>query len=271
MSTGFKIENEIKCYAPEVAHDNFDYPKYHFHLLYELESKNFWFQSRNRIIKHLFSRFLGANTNAEVLEVGCGTGFVLSELLKFKNYKLYGAELYLEGLKFAKERLPNVEFVQLDLRKVPFENKFDAIGAFDVLEHIEEDEFVMKNIYKALKPNGYFFISVPQHKWLWSTQDDTSFHKRRYSKNEMFKKLISSGFKVKYFTSFVFTLLPLMFISRLRMKRKINPETKYNYDELKVNLFLNSLMTIFMLFDEVLIKIGFNLPFGGSLIVVARK
>lgn len=271
MNVNYKIIDTIKCFTPDLAYENADYPKYHFELLYGLESKNFWFRSRSKIIEHLFSRFLQYSQKVDILEVGCGTGFVLKGLSKFKNFKLYGADLHIEGLKFAKQRVPEAEFFQLDLRKIPFSEEFDAVGAFDVLEHIDEDELVIKNIYKALKPHGFFFVSVPQHKWLWSTQDDTSFHKRRYSKNELIKKLASVGFKVQYFTSFVFALLPLMIISRLRMKRKISTVTEYDYGELGANVLINFLLSVFMFFDEVLIKFGFNLPVGGSLIVVARK
>ncbi len=42
----------------------------------------------------------------------------------------------MEGLKYAKQRVPGAEFIQMDATEMPFENEFDAIGAFDVLELI---------------------------------------------------------------------------------------------------------------------------------------
>lgn len=272
LKSNYTLIDGIKCYSPTAAKYNTDYNSEHYDVLFNIESNNFWFRSRNRLIKYLFSKFLGGIHGAKVLEVGCGTGYVLKGLLRFKSLRLYGAELNIEGLKYAKKRLPEVEFVQLDMRYSPFEDEFDAVGAFDVLEHIDEDELIMKNVYKALKSKGLFFISVPQHMWLWSTQDDTSCHKRRYSRKEMIEKLKKAGFSIKFVNSFVFTLLPLMLISRLRMKKKkLISTTKYNYDELTLPTFLNKVLECIMFVDEFLIRIGLPLFIGGSLLVVAEK
>lgn len=271
MLTKSKTIEEIECFAPEVAFQSTDYNPEHFNVLFDLESNNFWFKARNRIISYLVSRFLKNNQSVKFLEIGCGTGFVLKSLTRFKNCELYGAELYLEGLKYAKKRLPSVKFVQLDIRKTPYEEEFDAVGVFDVLEHIEEDVLVIENIYKTLKRNGLLFISVPQHKWLWSDQDDASDHKRRYSRNEMILKLKKSGFSVEFISSFIFTLLPLMFLSRLTKRANNEDKKKYDYKELQLSPLLNKLFFIVMFVDEMLIRSGFSLPAGGSLLVVARK
>lgn len=272
-----KVEtiNGIKCYAPELANENSDYPADVFKILYSVEDTNFWFVARNQIIQHLFKKYLGSKSNA-VLEIGCGTGYVIKGLQdNFANYQLVGSEIHLEGLKFAKERLPNIEFIQLDATKMPFEKEYNAIGAFDVLEHIEEDEKVMQEVYKALKPNGLFFISVPQHQWMWSINDDIAYHKRRYSRAEMKRKLTNNGFEIIYISSFVFMLFPFMYLSRLfksKKELKITDEIILKeMNELKLNPIVNSIFGFFMKIDLFLIKTGISMPFGGSLITVARK
>lgn len=250
-----------------------DYSPDHFERLFKLEEKNFWFRSRNRIIKRLFSQYLPPSKTAKILEVGCGTGFVLYGLSEFKNYHLFGGELHVEGLRYARERLPHAEFIQLDFRKTPFHNEFDAIGAFDVLEHVEEDILMMENVHKSLKPGELFFVSVPQHKWLWSNQDVAAYHKRRYTRKELILKLEQNHFSIEFATSFVFTLLPAMFLSRLFRKKKIrNPDgMEYSFHELTLPSALNKLLEGFMKIDELLIRRGYSLPIGGSLIAVSRK
>ena len=62
-----------------------------------------------------------------------------------------GSELFSQGLAFAAERLPGAELMQMDARSIPYVAEFDAIGAFDVLEHIVEDEMVLRETNKALK------------------------------------------------------------------------------------------------------------------------
>lgn len=275
MIENYEIINGIKCYAPELADANLDYPKEVFKILYEVEDTNFWFVSRNKIIQHLFKKYLGSRNN-KILEIGCGTGYVLKGLEdKFINYQLVGSEIHIEGIKFAKERLQKVQFIQLDATKMPFENEYDAIGAFDVLEHIEEDEKVMKEVYKSLKKEGLFFISVPQYQWMWSINDDIAYHKRRYNRNEMKEKLSNNGFEVLYISSFVFMLFPFMYFSRFFKQKNATEITDEvilkEMNELQLNPIINAVFGLFMKIDVLLIKWNLSLPFGGSLITVARK
>lgn len=263
----------IKCFAPDLAHDDRDYPASAYARLVELEANNFWFRSRNRIITNAFRRFLAPPARARILEIGCGTGFVLSALRTERRFDLVGAEQHLSGLVFAKQRLPDVEFVQLNARALPYRSEFHAIGAFDVLEHIDEDEDVMANVHSALLPGGLFFITVPQHAWLWSDADEHAHHKRRYSRAELATKLQRAGFRIAFCSSFVFTLLPLMYASRLRRKRSTTGQqsAEHLYDELALPKVVDASLSAAMRIDEWLIAAGLSLPAGGSLLAVAQK
>ncbi|MDF2690483.1 MAG: ric methyltransferase [Gammaproteobacteria bacterium] len=265
MSQAYTEINGIKCYAPELLESDEHFPRESFDQLFRLEDKHFWFQARNRLINRLIKKF--ARSKKDLLEIGCGTGIVLSNIKsQHPDLKLMGAELHLNGIYHAKQRLSDIEFIQVDARNLPFNNQLDMIGAFDVLEHIEEDELVLKNIHKALKNDGLFFISVPQHMGLWSAQDEVAKHKRRYSRKELVNKLQKSGFKVEFISSFVFCLLPMMYLSRL------NKQTVSNSDsELDLSIFSNNVCSFFMHIDELLIRLGLSLPAGGSLFVVAGK
>lgn len=265
------IVEGVVCYAPELAFGNDNYSPEFFKRMYAAEEKNFWFRSRNRLIKYIVLKYKKRN-QIDFLEIGCGTGFVLSGLSSVPKIHLSGSEIFLEGLKYTKKRLPEIDLFQLDATKIPFTERFDMIGAFDVLEHISDDEKVMSEVLKALKIGGYFIISVPQHRFLWSYLDDMAFHKRRYTRGELREKLQTSGYKVEYITSFVFMLFPIMFVSRYLKKGKKREYTMDdNMAELELSPFLNKILTLFMRFDELLIKAGIRLPFGGSLIAVARK
>ena len=275
MRDNFTIINGIKCYSPTLALENDDYPSDVFKILFEIEDENFWFVHRNNIIKNLFQRYLGKEVN-KVLEIGSGTGYVLKGLNdEFENYNLFGSEIHLEGIKYAQNRLPKVEFIQMDATNMPFENEFNAIGAFDVLEHIEEDKKVIKEVYKSLGSGGIFIISVPQYQWMWSVNDDIAYHKRRYSRKELNNKLSIEGFDVIYMSSFVFVLFPVMCFSRLFKKKNVSEITNEiiikEMNELKLNTIVNSIFGLFMKMDVLLIKWGISLPFGGSLIAVAKK
>jgi ubiquinone/menaquinone biosynthesis C-methylase UbiE len=202
------------------------------------------------------------------LEIGCGTGFVITGLrAKFPQVSFTGSEIFLAGLRFAADRLPGVQLLQMDARHIPFKEEFDVVGAFDVLEHIEEDEAVLTEMFRAVRPGGGIMITVPQHPWLWSQLDDLSYHKRRYTRRELLTKVRAAGFEVKLVTSFVSFLLPLMYLSRLRKKRgeiDIQQEFKIGHT---VNLALSAVMR----FETMLIRSGIRIHAGGSLLLVATK
>ncbi|MGY0218119.1 class I SAM-dependent methyltransferase [Endozoicomonadaceae bacterium StTr2] len=256
------------AFSPELSHSGGGFNPEHFPHLAKLENNNFWFKARNRLIINTLKKYhSGFDT---CLEIGCGTGYVLSGLKEaFSRASFWGSEIFTEGLKFAAKRQPETRFIQMDARQIPFEEEFDLIGAFDVLEHIEEDTCVLHEIHKALKPEGTLILTVPQHPWLWSVTDEVACHERRYNYSDLRKKLKKTGFQTIYSTSFVTLLLPAMLLSRLKMK---NNKKEHNpTSELQLPRLLNKVFHAFMLIELLLIKLGLRLPIGGSRLVVARK
>jgi SAM-dependent methyltransferase len=253
--------------------DNLTYNENFHKELPKLEENNFWFVSRNKRIEHIFERYIKDSFD-NFLEIGCGTGFVIKMLAKkFPHKKIYASEYLLSGLYQAKIRLKNynnVSFLQLDARKMKSKNMYSAIGAFDVIEHITEEDDVLKEIYDSLKKDGKFIFSVPQHKFLWGIYDELGFHKRRYTRKYLKQKLKDNNFEIIYINSFNSLLFPLMYISRFlnKFKKKENFDIM---DELKISKFTNNILTKILNFENFLNNIGINFPFGGSLIGVAKK
>jgi trans-aconitate methyltransferase len=248
---------------------NIGFKTHYFKELAELEAGNFWFRARNKLILWALHKYSPGLKS--FLEIGCGTGFVISAISKrFPEAKLSGSEYFEEGLVYAQQRVPSAEFAQMDARHIPYESELDAIGAFDVLEHIEEDVSVLQQMYKALKPGGFVFITVPQHRWLWSAVDEYACHVRRYGASELHQKVCRAGFQIIRSTSFVSTLMPAMYLSRLLQGNK----TDMNMNDvagLRINPILNKIFEWFLGFEWALIRVGFSLPVGGSRLLVARK
>jgi SAM-dependent methyltransferase len=272
ISTNYTIIEGFKCYDPDLAYQNDGFPSDHFDRLAELEEDSFWFKARNLILIHLFKKYVGEGASKKVMEIGSGNGYVLKGLSQL-NYTLIGTEIYLDGLKNIRKRLPNIELIQLNALQLPFQQEFDAIGSFDVLEHIEEDEQVMKNVYTALKNKGFFIITVPQHPFLWSYIDEYAKHKRRYSRKELKEKLIRNGFEVKYIGSFVFTLFPFVLLSRIVKKNKPIEQVTFKDVEAEflIPKWMNTLFYYLLKLDYLFIRLGISLPFGSSLVAVAEK
>ena len=251
------ILDGFHAYAPSRVAEGEGFKSHCFESLAKREARNFWFRVRNQIILWALKRYSPAFHS--FFEIGCGTGFVLSGIAKaYPNALLQGSDLFTEGLHFAAKRLPSAEFMQMDARQIPFVNEFDCIGAFDVLEHIQEDTIVLHQINKALKDQGILLLTVPQHQWLWSRVDDHACHVRRYSANELHSKLEATGFKVLRSTSFLTTLLPAMIISRFTQKK--NKKKNKLTDGLSLPFIINFLFERMLNIDARLIRSGINLP-----------
>jgi len=256
------------CFAPELAEGGAGYDAAHYGVLAELEAGNFWFQARNQLIVSALRRH--APRMQQFLEIGCGTGFVLRGIrAAFPEAGFTGSEVFIEGLRHAAPRLPGVRLVQMDARQIPATAAFDAIGAFDVVEHIEDDVRVFAEIHRALKPGGCMVLTVPQHAWLWSAQDDYAHHVRRYTRRDLVEKVRAAGFEVAQVSSFVTLLLPLMMLSRLR---RADPDAPVDpFREFRIPRWMNRVMLACMQVDLAAIRAGLSLPAGGSLLLVARK
>lgn len=264
------VVDGFRAFAPAVATADAGFREEYFAELAGLEAHNFWFRARNDLIIWAMKSFFP--DTRRFLEIGCGTGFVLRGLRSaFPSIEFLGSEIFSAGLEFAAERVPSAEFFQMDARNIPFLEDFDLIGAFDVLEHIDDDQGVMAQVAKSLRPGGGFLISVPQHPALWSPQDEHAHHLRRYTATALRRKLESAGFEVVRMTSFVSLLLPMMFASRLRMR---GHKAGVEFDAmaaLRQPRVVNVALEAVMVMERTLIRHGLSFPAGGSLLVAARK
>ncbi|HEX5337590.1 MAG TPA: class I SAM-dependent methyltransferase [Gallionella sp.] len=256
------------AFAPALAAQNDGFNPELFERYAAVEAGHFWFVGRNNILRDRMLRHFSGAKN--ILEIGCGTGFVLSNTRQaFPDAQLSGSDIFTEGLGYAKQRVPSAFLFQMDACHIPYRNEFDLIGAFDVLEHIDDDRAALGQIYQACQPGGGIVLTVPQHRWLWSSTDDYAHHKRRYTRAEFVEKVTGAGFKVEYVGSFVSLLLPAMLASRLLQK---SAQADDQMDAgFKIGKLTNAVLGAVMKVERWLIARGISFPLGGSLLVVARK
>jgi len=255
-------------FAPELGEGDGSDAEYLDDDLMAAEPRHFWFRSRRRLILWALRRYLPQARR--FLEIGCGTGFVLAGLREaMPALALVGSEVRVEGLARAAARLPGVTLLQMDARRIPFRSEFDAIGAFDVLEHLVEDEAVLVEMREALRPGGGIILTVPQHPFLWSAVDDFSRHKRRYTRSSLAAKVEKAGFRVVRAASFCAPLLPLLLLTR--SWPRLRPSRFDPAAELRVSPALNRVLGAVMAAEERLIRAGASFPVGGSRLLVATR
>ena len=174
----------------------------------ELDDRHWWYRARRRILAALVRREARPPANAKILEIGCGSGHNLSMLADFGHVD--GLELDDEmralsekrlGRKIMRSPLPELSEVK--------DKSYDLIGAFDVIEHIDDDHAALAAIATKLRPGGKFMMTVPAHPWMWTAHDVANHHKRRYSKRALRALIDGSPMrleKIGYFNSLLFPL-----------------------------------------------------------------
>ena len=196
-NTSLDIDGVFK----EITHDG----------LFSLEDESWWFKHRNKIIATGIARC--PPSERTIVDVGGGNGFVTA-FLETQGFHMILFEPGIQGTINAQIRgLDNLVCAPLNSTTVKPES-IASIGLYDVLEHIDNDEEFLNELYLALKPDGMMYITVPAHMFLWSNDDEYAGHFRRYNIKNLCKVLTENGFEVLFYTHF-FRLLPLpIFIFR---------------------------------------------------------
>lgn len=231
---------------------------------FEVENRHWWFVARQRIVKEMIQRRLRVRQGAKVLDVGCGTGAILTMLSQ--QYEAYGTDTSELAIEFCRKRgLTNAYRCTLD--NFPHPNlRFDLITAFDVLEHIDDDLTVVRKALDFLKPGGALLVTVPAYQFLWSPHDELNHHKRRYVKSQLRRLLQKGGLNVEMISYYNTFLFPIAMAKRLSEKI-----LKQQGDELEIPApLVNSLLQSIFAFERIPLQ-SFSFPFGLSLIAVGRK
>lgn len=96
------------------------------------------------------------------MDLGCGDGLFTTKIAKILGVKeVHGVDVNYEALNIAKSRGLNVLRADLNLDDLPYENEFDVVTAFEVIEHLYNTDNLIRQAYRALRPGGYFILTTP--------------------------------------------------------------------------------------------------------------
>jgi len=172
----------------------------------EQEDRHWWFAGRREIIARLIERCLGETDAPRLLEVGCGTGGNLSLLSGYGA--LDAVEYDDEARRLASEK-SGIQVMAGGLPgPLPLEDeRYDLVGLFDVLEHVEEDVASLAALRQKLSARGRLLVTVPALPWLWSEHDVSHHHFRRYTIASLSAAADEAGLAILecgYFNTFLF-------------------------------------------------------------------
>lgn len=241
-----------------------------YQIMYDLEKSYWWFKGKQYLVKSFLRKFRDVLHNDDkVLDIGCGTGMVLETLNRQANG--YGLDYSSHSLFFLKKRgLRNI--ICSDLTDpIPFKNdSFNAVVCLDLLEHIDDDLSLIKEIKRIVMPGGHILITVPAYKTLWSPHDEALHHRRRYGIAELLNKVKGAGYKTlkaSYFNSCL--LLPILVLRKVNslLGDRREPKTDFN---IKIPECINRLLE-YLLTAEIFLMRFINYPFGVSILLILQK
>lgn len=222
---------------------------------------HFWYKARRSWLRALLRKY--RIFGQRVLEVGCGGGSQLGVLAE--HNRAVGCDFDERGLAAARER--GYEVFPCDLTVgVPAGGPYDVVAAFDVLEHIGDDDVALENMRAALRDGGYLLVAVPAWQTLFSAHDRLVGHVRRYDRPQLQSLLERHGFQIvelNYWNSLLF--LPVAAVRLLTKGREEKDATP------RQRKLVNETLYGVLCLDNLAMLLNWRAPWGLSLYAVAVK
>lgn len=117
----------------------------------------------------LAKEIIGRKAHQKGLDVGCASGFMLSEITKsFPKIKFWGVDVYDKAIDYAKQQYPKINFKVAPAEKLPFEdNTFDLVICYETIEHVEDPLKSLQEIHRVLTKDGEAIITMDSGNWLF--------------------------------------------------------------------------------------------------------
>lgn len=238
----------------------------------KLEEDHFWFRGRRSIFLDVLDRHFRDRGPVRVVEVGCGAGGFLPRLDGLGTSIGIELEGDLAALSHSRSGAPTV---CADAYELPLaDGSHDLVCLFDALEHMPDEDQVLREVHRVLRPGGVAFFSVPAYQFLYANNDRVAHHCRRYTRRSLASAVHRNGFeprRLTYFNTLLFpAILPAVLLGKLR-ERVFGLK-----DPNKTNLswrppqMVNSFLTAIMSSERKLLR-RMNFPIGHSLIGVFEK
>jgi SAM-dependent methyltransferase len=237
---------------------------------FEIEDRSFWFSHRNECVGATLARF---PFEGPLLDVGGGNGAV-SHALIARGLQAITLEPGTKGAFNARTRGVR-DVVCSTLEAAAFEDaSFGAAGLFDVIEHVEDDVALLREVRRVLRTDGVIAVTVPAFEWLWSSEDDVAGHYRRYTLGQLARVIERAGFEVAYATYFFAALVPPIFafrrLRRLFGKREEAAVNRGAAQQHVPNAAARALLSAALTPERAWIARGRKIPFGTSCLAIAR-
>lgn len=250
------------------------YPSEGNQACFSVEENSFWFKHRNNCIVTI-ARNYPPKSNKAIFDIGGGNGFVSMALVD-AGFDVVLVEPGDAGAAQAKARgLENVICATTHTAKfIP--GSMPAAGLFDVIEHIEDDLVFLKALRPSIEAGGRVYLTVPAYSFLWSDEDVSAGHYRRYTLEQIEGVLMSAGFEIE-FSSYIFRFLPLpVYLLRtlpykLSFSKAEKSPDQAARDHAVAGGMKKNILDSLLRSEISILSRNKSMKFGGSCLVVARN
>lgn len=193
------------------------------------EDRHWWYRGRRRIVCEELAQ-LPTGPTLRVLDAGCGSGRLLDELRDYGH--VTGLDLNPDSVEIARSR-GHEDVVQGPVEQLPWPDEtFDLVISLDMVEHTADDRVTLRELRRVTKQGGYFLMTVPALRALWSSHDVFNNHFRRYDRRMMRSLAADTGWSIERMTYFNSLLLPpaaaVRLLQRVRHRDMMNGEDVSN-------------------------------------------
>jgi ubiquinone/menaquinone biosynthesis C-methylase UbiE len=242
--------------------------KREYDIMNELEESFYWFQLKSLLIQKLITKYIPGQKGTW-LDIGCGTGGLTKIIELNTSCKVIGLDSNDWALKHASKRLANAQKGSAEL--LPFKNRsIQSASLFDVLYHrdIESVEVSLREASRVLSHGGLLFVTDCAYSFLYGSHDKHMQGARRFTLTEMVRLLNNQKFEIVWSSYFFAWLLPAVVLKRVVMDKVFPPK---HSDVFALPTWANNLFLWVGKIELLIMKIAGRLPYGLSLVIVARK
>jgi SAM-dependent methyltransferase len=236
-----------------------------YEAMHRLESRMWWYRGLHALVCQLLAHH--ASRTRRMLDAGCGTGGTLEAVARaLPGSACFGLEVDPQAAELAGAKSGAAVAVG-SVNAMPIAAaSLGALVCLDVLPHQQVDpERALQEMHRCLESGGFVVLNLPAYAWMLSAHDRRVHNVRRFNRRQARALLQAAGLRVVRASHWNMLLFPLMAIRRLVVREGAASDVQ-EYPPL-----IDAVFSAALAVERLMIGWGIDLPFGGSIVVVAVK
>lgn len=232
-----------------------------------VEREHWYYAGKREFVRRWLMRVRPAKPSDRLLDCGAGTGRFALEMQP--QCEVLVLDDHEEALRMLRARFRPEQILSLTGDQVPLpDTSLEYVTALDVLEHVPDDQAVVRGFHRLLKPGGIALVTVPASMALWSDWDVALHHFRRYHRPQLKALFPATEWELVYVNYTNVLAFPAVWFLRRWRKWFPGRSATVRAEDRQPAPFVNAVL------KRIFVSMAFwrvPFPFGVSLLLVARK